>query len=62
MTTQILVEKLNKEVKTLRRDVYEIKTVLLRTLSIPEESIKEYKNSSSIGKAFQKALKIYPVE
>ena len=60
MTTQILVEKLNKEVKTLRRDVSEIKKVLLKALAIPEENLKKYKNTVSIKKALQKSLKIYP--
>jgi hypothetical protein len=60
MTTQALVEKLNKEVKTLRRDVSEIKTVLLKALSLREENLKDYHNAAFIKKALQKALRTYP--
>ncbi len=60
MTTDILVKKLNKEIKTLRRDVTEMKTVLLRVLAIPEESLEEYQNASAIQKALRKAKKTFP--
>lgn len=57
---QFLVEKLNKEVRTLRRDVSEIKAILLRALVVPEESLKSYKNSVSLKKAFKRAIEMYP--
>lgn len=50
MTTDILVKQLNKEMKT----------VLLRVLAIPEESLEEYQNASAIQKALRKALKTFP--
>ncbi|MDP2209939.1 MAG: hypothetical protein Q8K98_14375 [Bacteroidota bacterium] len=60
MTTDILVKQLNKEIKTLRRDVTEMKTVLLRVLAIPEESLEEYQDVSAIQKALRKAQKTFP--
>ena len=57
MATATLVKKLDKEVRTLRRDITEIRAVLLSALSIPEESIIEYKNAARIRKAFAKAVK-----
>ncbi len=59
MTTDMLVKQLNKEMKTLRRDVSEMKAVLIRALAIPEERLSDYQNSSAIKKAFQKAQKTY---
>lgn len=60
MATEALVKQLNKEVKTLRRDVAVIKNTLFRVLAIPEENLKLYKNSASIKRALGKALKIFP--
>ena len=60
MSTQILVQQLNKEVKTLQRDVTALKTLLLRILSLPEETLDEYQNASAIQKALLKAQKIFP--
>lgn len=59
MATQKLVEKPNKEVKDLRKDISEIKAVLLSALNIPEENLKEYKNSAAIRKALQRAYKTH---
>ena len=60
MTTQILVEKLNNEVKVLRRDISAMKEVLMKVLSIPEENLKDYRNAAAIKKSFEKALRVYP--
>mgnify|MGYP001611641310 FL=1 len=60
MATQKLVEKLNKEVKDLRKDVSQMKSVLLRVLAIPEERLEEYANTEAIKKSFEKALKVHP--
>ena len=60
MTTDILIKQLNKEMKTLRREVTEMKTVLLRVLAIPEESLEEYRNASAIQKALRKSQKTFP--
>jgi len=59
MTTQILVEKLTKEVKTLRRNVSELKAVLLKVLAIPEDNLGEYRNAAVIKKSLQKALIVW---
>ncbi|KKU16612.1 MAG: hypothetical protein UY26_C0003G0219 [Candidatus Jorgensenbacteria bacterium GW2011_GWA1_48_13] len=60
MSTQILVKKLNKEVKVLRRDVSEVKAILLKILAIPEERLKGYRNAAAIKKSLEKALRNYP--
>jgi len=56
MSTTILVKNLNKEVQTLRKEVAEIRSVLLGALTIPEESIREYKNSVHIRRTLRRAL------
>ena len=61
MATEILVRKLNKEVQTLRKDILEIKSVLLKVLKIPRESLNGYQNISSIKRALNKALKNHPM-
>jgi hypothetical protein len=58
MSTDILVRKLDQEVRSLRRDVGAIKAVLSRALIIPEESIAAYENAGQIRKAYRKALKV----
>ena len=61
MSTAVIMKKLNRDLETLRRDVAEIKTVLLKTLAIPEESLKGYKNAAHIKKALAEALKVHPL-
>ncbi|MBS4026994.1 MAG: hypothetical protein KGZ58_00035 [Ignavibacteriales bacterium] len=60
MTTQILVQQLNEEVKTLQRDVTALKTLFLRILAIPEETLNEYQNATAIQKSLLKAQKTFP--
>ena len=60
MSTQILIQQLNNEVKTLRDDVSALKTLLLRILAIPEETLDEYHNGTAIQKALLKAQKTFP--
>lgn len=60
MSTDLMVKKLNKEVKILRRDVINLKAVLLGAFVISAESIKEYKNTDRIKRAFRKALISHP--
>lgn len=59
MTVQTKNE--NKIIKPLLKELEEIKAYLKKILLIiPEESLKEYKNISSIKKAYLKALKSFP--
>lgn len=56
MTNTLLIEKLDKEVQVLRHDIREIKSILLKRFSLPEEGIKEYENVAHIRKAYRKAV------
>lgn len=54
-------KKDNKSLKSLLKELTEIKNYLRKLLLIiPEESLKEYKNSSQIKKAYQEAIKAFP--
>jgi len=53
--------KANKTIKPLLEELKEIKTYLRKVLLIiPEESLREYKNTLQIKKAYLKALKLFP--
>jgi len=59
MTTQTVKE--NKAIKPLLEELKKIETYLRKVLLIiPEESLKEYKNTPQIKKAYLKALKLFP--
>ncbi len=54
-------KKSNKLLEPLLKELTEIKKYLRKLLLIiPEESLKEYKNSAKIKKAYQKAIKAFP--
>jgi hypothetical protein len=59
MATETLVKKLNKEIKTLEKEVGRIKSVLISVMSIPEERLGDYKNTQTIRKAYLKAAKTH---
>ena len=60
MATQI-TQKENKSLQPLLKELKEIKNYLRKLLLIiPEESLKEYKNSSAIKKAYLNAVKFSP--
>jgi len=60
MANQTTIRK-EKSIETFLRELREINKNLKRfLLIIPEESLKEYKNSSEIKRAFAKAVKLYP--
>ena len=60
MANQTTIRK-EKSIETLLRELREINKNLKRfLLIIPEESLKEYKNSPEIKRAFAKAVKLYP--
>ena len=60
MATQILTGKQDKILKTLLEEVLVIKNQLAKfLLLIPEESLKGYKNSPQIKKAYFKVLKSF---
>ena len=60
MANQTTIRK-EESIETLLRELREINKNLKRfLLIIPEESLKEYKNSSEIKRAFAKAVKLYP--
>ena len=53
--------KANKTIKPLLEELKEIKTYLRKVLLIiPEESLREYKNTLQIKKAYLKALTSFP--
>lgn len=61
MTTKIIIKKQNTVLETLLDEVRTIKNQLGKLLLlIPEESLREYKNTSQIKKAYLKALKSFP--
>lgn len=47
MSTAV-VKKMNKEIKTLRRDISQIKSALVGMLAIPKEDISTYKNAARL--------------
>ena len=58
MVNTLLSQKTNKSLKYISKELAEIKSYLKKLLFIiPEESIKEYKNSSQIKKDYQKSIK-----
>jgi hypothetical protein len=60
MANQTIIRK-EKLIEVLLREIRETNKNLKRfLLIIPEESLKEYKNSSKIKKAFNRAVKLYP--
>ena len=59
MATQTVKE--NKSIKSLFKELEEIKIYLKKILLIiPQESLKEYKNASRIKKDYLNALKSFP--
>ena len=60
MANQTTIRK-EKSIETFLRELREINKNLKRfLLIIPEESLKEYKKTSEIKRAFAKAVKLYP--
>ncbi len=60
MNNQTITKK-EKLMEVFLKELKEINKNLKRfLLIIPEESLKEYKNSSEIKRAFAKAVKLYP--
>lgn len=58
MATQTIIRKPNIVLKDIIQELKDIKDQLRKfVLLIPEESIKEYKNSSQIKKAYLRARK-----
>ena len=61
MVTQVETKKEYKTLQPLLKEMKEIKYYLKKLLIIiPEESLKEYKNSSEIKKTYLKTLKSFP--
>lgn len=61
MVTKITNKKQDKMLQLLLEELKAIKSQLEKLLLvIPEESLKEYKNSSQIKKAYLKALRVFP--
>ena len=61
MVTKTNNKKQSKILETLLGELKIIKSQLEKLLVlIPEESLKEYKNSNQIKKAYLKALKVFP--
>lgn len=57
----VITKKEQKSIKLVHQELLEIKKYLKKfLLIIPEESLKEYKNSSQIKKTYQKAVKTFP--
>ncbi len=57
----VQTSKVNKTIKPLLEELKEIKTYLRKVLLIiPEESLREYKNTLQIKRAYLKALKSFP--
>lgn len=62
MATQTIFKK-EKTMENLLRELKEINKSLKKfLLIIPEENLKEYKNSAEIKRAFVKALKLHPLK
>jgi len=60
MANQITTKKEKEALKTLLKELREIKSYLRKLLLIiPEESLKEYKNAPQIKNSYLKALKDY---
>jgi ElaB/YqjD/DUF883 family membrane-anchored ribosome-binding protein len=63
MVTKITNHKQNKLSEAILEELQTIKRQLEKFLIlIPEESIKEYKNSRQIKEAYLKSLKAFPPE
>lgn len=61
MTPKIALEKQNRVFQTLLEELKAIRNQLEKLLVlIPEESLKDYKNSSQIKKSYLKAIKLFP--
>jgi len=61
MAIKITDKDQNKVLQLLLEELKVIKNQLDKLLLvIPKESLKEYKNSSQIKKAYLKALKVFP--
>ena len=61
MSTETMIKKQNIALETILKELRTIRNQLKRLLLlIPEESLKEYKNSSQIKKAYLKATKVFP--
>lgn len=62
MANQTIIKK-EKITEAILREIREINKNLKKfLLIIPEENLKEYKNSTEIKKAFAKAVKLYPLK
>lgn len=57
MTTEALTKQLSKEMVTLKRDVADMKAILLKVFDIQEKSIHEYENEITIMKSYRNAQK-----
>ncbi len=63
MATQVITKKQNTVLETRISELRIIKGQLRKLLLlIPEESLKEYKNSPQIKKAYLKAIKSFPLK
>jgi len=61
MTIGTSTKKQEMTLKAVLKELKAIKNQLENLLiSIPEESLQEYKNSSQIKKDYSKALKVFP--
>jgi len=61
MATKIITQKENKTLEVVLKELQIIKAQLAKLLVfIPEESLKDYKNSTQIKKDFLRALKKFP--
>jgi len=61
MATQTITRQKNIALQSIMAELAEIKLYLKKLLlAIPQESLKEYKNSAKIKGAYFKALKEFP--
>ena len=61
MAVETIIKKQSKALKTILDEVKIIKNQLEKFMFlIPEESIKEYKNSAQIKRAYLKTIKLFP--
>jgi len=61
MTNQTTTKEEKQSLQPLLKELREVKHYLKKLLLIiPEESLKDYKNSSEIKKSYLKALKSFP--
>lgn len=61
MATKVNTRKQNKTLGAVLKELRDIKNKLGKFLVlIPEENLKDYKNSTQIKKAFSRALKKFP--